>query len=80
MDSTHEELCALLYGVVRRSDRMPDSSFVCKDLVVISTFKRFVAKEVNLVIVIRRQELETIGLVPTGRKTIKGDLASNAVG
>ena len=56
---------------------MANGAFVRKDFIVVSTLKGLVAKEMDLIKVFGFDELETVGLVPTGREDIERDLASD---
>ena len=59
---------------------MSNSAGMGKDLVVVSSLKGLVSKEVDLVKVTFWKEFEAISLIPTSREAIKGNLSPNAVG
>jgi hypothetical protein len=75
-----EQFCTLLLGVIGRGDSMSDCSWMRKELEVVSAFKGFVPKKVNLIKVRLFQVSEAISLVPSNRKAVKGNLTSNAKG
>lgn len=58
---------------------MSNSSLMRKDFKIVSSFKRLVSKEMNLIKVFRVDVFETVRFIPSRREAIKGDLATNAV-
>lgn len=59
---------------------MPNGSFVREDFKVVTTLKGLVTEKVNLIEFVLVNELEAIGLIPSGREAVKGNLSSDAVG
>lgn len=76
----HEKLGALLFRILGRRDCMSNGSLMGENFEIVPPFKRLVTEKMNLIIVRRINEFETIGLVPSGRKHIETNLSSNAVG
>jgi hypothetical protein len=74
-----EELAALLDGVVGAGGGVAFHLRVGKDLVIITTGESLVPEEVDIAVAVLLQVLQAVGLVPTNRENIEGDLTADRV-
>lgn len=75
----------MLHGILRSSNCVSNRPWIGVDFVIVAASERLVAKEVDGLVLNARDilfsldVLQTVCLVPTGRKDVKGNLATNRV-
>lgn len=80
-----KDVLELLHGDLWPGDRVANCSGISEDFVVIAALEGLVAKKVDGLVfyacdvLLGLDVLETVRLVPTGRKDVKGNLASDGV-
>jgi hypothetical protein len=78
-----EDLLKLLHSVIGIHDRVADCPGVLINLVVVTSDETLVAEEVDVLVIgagkllLGRNVLQGIGLVPAGREDIEGNLSAN---
>lgn len=78
-----EDLLKLLHSIIGIHNRVTDCSGILINLVVVSSDETLVAEEVDVLVIgagkllLGRNVLQGIGLVPAGREDIERDLAAN---